>query len=415
MTSVSSQAQAPLGRQFQLLWASTGVSNIADGIGMVALPLLAAQITRDPALIAGIAAAQRLPWLLFTLISGVLVDRLDRRVLQRTTNLARALIFALLGAMLFFNIASLPLLFLAAFLLGIAETFFDNAAFALLPAVVVRNQLERANGRIYTTQTVANEFIGPPVGGGLFAIFGAAPLLLNALVYGFSALLVHQLRGSFRAVAATGSTQVSLRHEIAEGLRWFLHHKLLHALGIKAAFEHGCWAATMALLVLVVQERMELDATAYGILLAAGASGGVIGGLVASRMIARIGAGGAAMLNLVLQAGAYFGIALSTDPVVIALMLAIMSFTGSIGGVVGSSFRQAIIPAQLMGRVTSAFRLYALGAMALGALLGGLLARTCGLLAPYWLSGVLLLVLFVALLPIVNNRTMAAARDEQAM
>lgn len=121
-------------------------------------------------------------------------------------------------------------------------------------------------------------------------------------------------------------------------------------------------------------------------------------------------AGSAAMLNLLIQAVAYAGIALSANPFVVALMLALQSYTGSIGGVVGVSFRQAIIPDQLMGRVSSAFRLYALGAMAVGAAAGGLLARSFGLLASYWLSALIMLVLSIALLPVINNRAMAAAR-----
>jgi MFS family permease len=138
----------------------------------------------------------------------------------------------------------------------------------------------------------------------------------------------------------------------------------------------------------------------------------VLGGLSSSWLIGRIGAGSAAMLNLVIQALAYAGIALSVSPLVVALMLGLQSYTGSVGGVVGASFRQAIIPNQLMGRVSSAFRLYALGAMAIGAVVGGLLARSFGLLAPFWLSALVMLVLSIVLLTTVNNRRMAQARQQ---
>ncbi len=198
--------------------------------------------------------------------------------------------------------------------------------------------------------------------------------------------------------------------EIGEGAHWFWGHRLLHLLGIKAAFEHGCWAATNAILVLIVQERLGLDAAGYGVLLAAGAVGGVFGGLIASWLIRHIGAGSAVLLNLLIQSMAFAGIALSTNAFVVALMLVGISFTGSIGGVIGISFRQAVIPDPLLGRVISAFRMYALGGMALGALIGGLLARSFGLLTPYWLSSALLLLLFFVLLPQLNNRTMAQAR-----
>lgn len=399
-----------LGAPFRLLWSATGLSNLGDGIALVAVPLAAANLTRDPLLIAAVSSAQRLPWLLFVLVSGVIVDRSDRRRLQQAANLARALLLAGLGGALLLGWASIGLLAAIAFGLGIAETLFDNAAIALLPAVVARADLERANGRLYTTQTIANEFVGPPLGGGLFALAAGLPLLLVAACYGLAAALVGLLRGTFRPSQPRLWSPAIVGAEIAEGLRWFWGHRLLHALGIKAAWEHGCWAATNAILVLIVQERLGLDAAGYGLLLSAGAVGGVLGGLSASRVIARLGSGSAAMLNLLIQAIAYAGIALSASPAVVALMLGLQSYTGSIGGVVGESFRQAIIPNQLMGRVGSAFRLYALGAMALGAFAGGLLARSFGLLAPYWLSALAMLALAVALLPTINNRSLAEAR-----
>lgn len=137
----------------------------------------------------------------------------------------------------------------------------------------------------------------------------------------------------------------------------------------------------------------------------------MLGGLSSSWLIGRIGAGSVALLNLVIQALAYAGIALSISPLIMALMLGLQSYTGSIGGVVGESFRQAIIPDGLMGRMGSAFRFYALGAMAVGALIGGLLACSFGLLTPYWLSALVMLVLSAALLPVVTNRAIAQARQ----
>lgn len=405
------RAAPNLGTPFRLLWAATVTSNLGDGIAMIALPLLAASLTRDPLQIAAVAAAQRLPWLLFVLISGVVIDRSDRRRLQQGANLGRALLLAVLSAATLAGWSSIALLVGIALLLGVAETLADTAAVALLPAVVERADLERANGRLFTTQTVANEFVGPPVGGGLFALAAAAPLLLVAACYGLAAALVSLLRGDFQPTPRGPWSLRLIGAEISEGLRWFWRHRLMHALGVKAAWEHGCWAATNAILVLLVQDRLGLDAAGYGLLLSAGAVGGVLGGLSASWIIERLGAGSAAMLNLVIQAVAYAGIALSMSPLIVALMLGLQSYTGSIGGVVGVSFRQAIIPNQLMGRVSSAFRLYALGAMAIGAAVGGLLARSFGLLAPYWLSALVMLVLSIVLLPMINNRTMAAARQ----
>jgi predicted MFS family arabinose efflux permease len=339
----------------------------------------------------------------------------DRLVLQQATNFFRAAVIGSLSVALYFDWASISILFVAAFLLGVAETLYDNAAFALLPTLVEHDQLERANGRIFTTQTVANEFIGPPLGGTLFDWVAAVPFLGSAILYSSAAMLIGLLQGSVRTKPTIARSRVSFRQEITEGIKWFWGHRLLHILGIKAGIEHGCWAATYAVLVLVATERLGLDATAFGLLLSASAVGGVIGALTAPSISMRLGAGRADSLNMVLQSVAYFGIALSANAILVALLLGLLSFTGALGTIVAISFRQAIIPKHLAGRVSSAFRLYAVGAMSLGALAGGLLARNFGLLTPYWVSGVILLVQTLVLLPIVNNRTMTQARQTALM
>jgi MFS family permease len=123
------------------MWTASAVSNLGDGITLVAGPLLAASLTRDPRLVAGLAVAQRLPWLLFSLVSGALVDRLDRRLLMVRVDAARCLTVGLLGVAVLADAATLPLLYAVFFALGTAETLFDNASVSILPAVVPRAQL----------------------------------------------------------------------------------------------------------------------------------------------------------------------------------------------------------------------------------------------------------------------------------
>jgi len=340
-----------------------------------------------------------------------LVDRVDRIQLQQATNFFRGALFVFLGVALVLDWVTLPWLFVIAFLLGVAETLYDNAAFALLPAIVVRDKLEQANGYLYTTQTVTNEFVGPSLGGTLFAWLGGLPFLLSGAAYALSALLIRLLRRTVPPQVAPPVRQSSVGRDIVDGLRWFWSHRLLHVLGIKAGIEHACWAATSAVFVLVASERLGLDAAGFGILLASGAVGGVIGSLTSPPLSQRLGTGHANTVSMVLQVVGYFGIALSTNVLFVAAMLGLLSFAGALGSIVGISFRQAIIPTQLMGRVSSAFRFYAIGAMAFGAFAGGLLARNFGLLAPYWASGAVILVTMVIMLPLVNNQTMNHARQ----
>jgi hypothetical protein len=169
-----------LGPGFARLWTANAVSNLGDGVTLVAGPLLAASLTRDPRLVAGLAVAQRLPWLLFSLVSGALVDRLDRRLVMVRVDAARAVVVGLLGVAVLADAATLPLLYAIFFALGTAETLFDNAAVSILPAVVPTDQLSRANGRLLGAQMVANELVAPPLGGWLFAAAAAVPFLVDA-------------------------------------------------------------------------------------------------------------------------------------------------------------------------------------------------------------------------------------------
>jgi hypothetical protein len=223
---------AGLGAEYRKLWAASAVSNLGDGITLVAGPLLAASLTRDPALVAGLTVAQRLPWLLFSLLSGALVDRFDRRRLMAAVDLFRTVVVGVLGVAVVSGWASLPLTYVAFFLLGTAETRFANASIAIMPAVVPKERLERANGRLFAAELSANQFAGPPVGGALFAVAAALPFLVDAGTFAASAALLLALRGRFRVAPAEGPAGTTIAAEIAEGLAWLLRHRLLLVLAI---------------------------------------------------------------------------------------------------------------------------------------------------------------------------------------
>ncbi|MEJ7632771.1 MAG: MFS transporter [Rubrobacteraceae bacterium] len=153
-----------LGPEFKKLWASRTVSNLGDGMTLVAGPLLAASLTRDPFLISGLAFAQRLPWLLFALVSGALVDRLDRKRLMAAVDFFRSAAVGFLGIAVLLDYASLPLMYAVFFMVGTAETLFDTASVSVLPAVVRKEDLAKANGRLYSAQILANNRLSPGFG-----------------------------------------------------------------------------------------------------------------------------------------------------------------------------------------------------------------------------------------------------------
>ena len=219
--------ESPARRELRRLWTAATVSNLGDGVTLAALPLLAASLTRSPTSIAVVTFAGTLPWLLFALLSGALADRLDRRRTMVLVDAFRMLVMAGLAVLVLTDADSLLLVGVVAFVLGSAETLFDNSAQSILPSIVERDSLETANGRVYAAEVVTNQFVGPPVGAFLFAATAAAPFFLDAGSFGLAALVMLGVRGSFRPVrdGRPTSRSPSIRADIAEGMRWLWRNR----------------------------------------------------------------------------------------------------------------------------------------------------------------------------------------------
>jgi MFS family permease len=403
-----------LGPDFAKLWTANAVSNLGDGVTLVAGPLLAATMTRDPRLVAGLAVAQRLPWLLFALVSGALVDRLDRRLLMVRVDAARAVAVGLLGVAVLADAATLPLLYAVFFALGTAETLFDNAAISILPAVVPKEQLARANGRLLGAHMVANELVAPPLGGLLFATAAAVPFLLDAGTFAAAAALVAAMGGRFRVEGSTGAAPTTLRSEIAEGVRWLLRHRLLRILAVAIALMNLTLSATLSISVLYAQERLGLGSVGYGLLISSMAVGGVAASLVAERLIGWLGPATTMRLGLIIETSTHLTLALARSPLLVGAVFALFGFHAMTWSVISVSLRQELIPARLLGRVNSAYALFGFGSLSLGAVFGGLLAARAGLTAPFWCSFAAMAALTLACWPLLSSRAVTQARAQAA-
>jgi len=385
-----------LGAGYWKLWTASVVSNLGDGISAVAYPWLATVLTRDPLLIAGVGVATRLPWLLFSLPAGVYVDRSDRRRLMVACNASRFAVTAVVSLAVLFEVMNLPLLYVTAILLGIAEVLYDNASQTILPSVVPAERLERANGNLWGAELVMNQFVGPPLGGFLIAVGLALPFGIDAVTFAVSAALIAVLAGSFRPRAAeTEATAArSLRGEMVEGMRWLWSHRLLRTLAITLGIMNGMGMAVFAIEVLFVQEILLLDARGFGFLFIAGAVGGVLGSQLAPLVTKGIGPGPSLYLCLV-AGGVTLGVnGLTSNPWVFGAMFVIFSFTAVIWNVITVSLRQTVIPDRLLGRVNSVYRFFGWGSMPIGSFLGGLLVtvgtalagREFGLRLPFFVA-----------------------------
>jgi MFS family permease len=379
-----------LGVDFARLWGAAAASSIGDGVRAAALPLMAAVFTRNPILVAGVLFASKLPWLLCSLPAGAIADRVDRRRLVVYVNVARAVVMAVLFAMVASGGGSLWLLYAVAFLQGVGEVFSDNTAFAMVPSMVARPGLEKANGRLEAAVMTGQSFLGPALGGALFALAAGVPFGLDAASFVVAALLFAAIGHRPPRVARE---QTSLGADIKEGLRWLRGHVLLRNLSVFGALTNFVLHATFAIFVLYALEILRLDAAGFGVLLSVEAVGVVCGSLLAARIKRRIGIGPAIFLALLVAGLANLVIGTSSSVVVVAAMMIAISFCAGVWNVVTNSLRQAEVPDRLMGRVQSAHRLLSWGATPVGTLFGGAIAEAFGLRAPFLVAAVSLIVI----------------------
>jgi MFS family permease len=391
-----------LGPRFRRLWTASATSNIGDGLFMTAVPLLAASLTRDPLLVSGVVASLFLPWLFFALPGGALVDRMDRRIAMARTGWFRTLVLGALTLTVGLDFVNIWIVYLAVFLLGCAETVYESASRAMLPAVVKPEGLDAGNGKLAGAQVVAQEFVGPPIAGALFAISAGLPLLLGTVAFTVAAWLISTMRGSYAPVRSS-ETSPNLRREIADGLRWLRGHTLLRRLTLLGGVLGLANGASNGVMVLFSLEILGLDETGYGLLLAGLTVGSVIGTTVAAPLARRIGRGPALLAGYALGAIGYTGFALSSHAVIAGFFFALAALGIMAGNVLTMSIRQSVIPAHLFGRVQGAWRTVIWGAMSVGALGGGALARVAGLRAPFLLQAAAFVVIVIGAWPLLWN------------
>jgi len=395
---------------------AAAISTLGDGVCLTALPLLAATLSRDPLRVSLVAFASWLPWLLFGLLSGALVDRWDRRRMMWTVDACRFVVVGALGVAVLAGWASIPLLATIGFLLGSGQTLFDNAAQSLIPTLVSRDtqRLERANSQLYGAQTVGQNFAGPPAGGALFALAASVPFLADAVSFAASSTLIATIRGSFAPQRPVGTAaeepRASLRADIAEGLRWLVGHRLLRVLAVMVGMMNLAVMAGEAILVLFAQEELGLGSVGYGLLLAGFAVGGVLASLIATQLSRRVRSGTLLVAVTFVEAAAWAVFGVGSNAWLGGAMLALVGGGSTVFNVVGVSLRQAIVPDRLIGRVVSTQRMVGFGAVPIGALLGGVVGRTLGVRAPFLLGAAILTASGLLALPVVNNRAIQAAR-----
>ncbi|MFC9984887.1 MFS transporter [Microbacterium keratanolyticum] len=375
-----------MGRDFRWLLASSWTSNVGDGVALAAAPLLIASMTSSPILVASGAILQFLPWLLFGLHAGAIADRFDRRRLVMFANAARAVVLAALCVFLVTGTANIGIVLAVAFLYGTAEVFVDTAGSTLLPMIVQPADLGTGNARLQAGYLVANQFAGPPLGAFLFAAGTAWPFLLEIVCVSLAVVLISRMARTPVPPRGETGARTAVHTDIAEGIRWLWRNPPVRMLVIIILAFNITWAAPWGVLVLYATEHLDLGAVGYGMLTTASAAGGLLATFSFGWLERHISF--AALMRIVLTMEVLMHLAFALTSIG-WVALVIMFFFGAyafVWGTISTTVRQRLVPAELQGRVASVNMVGVFGGMVIGQALGGVIAETWGLTAPWWFA-----------------------------
>jgi MFS family permease len=428
-----------LGSKYWRLWWASAISNLGDGITSVAYPWLASAVTRSPLLIAIVGFASRLPWLVFTLFAGVISDRFDRRKIILRMDLVRGFLTVIVAIVVMWKQDSLPklndlaggltvdtnyflyfVLVTTALLFGLAEVLRDNTAQTILPSIVHKENLEKANGRLWSAESLTNTFIGPPLGSLIIGIAIFLPFWFDAASFFISVALIASIAGSFKAVSDAPATKINFKADIKEGFAWLWNHKFFRNLAIILGLLNFTGTLVGATYILFAQEVLKVDVKIFAILGIAGAVGGLIGSSFGDKISKRLGSGPTLRFALIAGPVGAIIIGLTNSWIVVFIVTAFESLSAVLWNLITVSLRQSVIPSHLIGRVNSVYRFFGWGTIPLGMILGGAIVsllqnfmiREYALRAPYLISALIGTVLFIFAAPFLTTARIDAVKGE---
>lgn len=415
-------ARHPVGRDFGKLWTAAAFSNLADGLGRIAVPLVATTLTRDPLAIAALGALSFLPWLVFGLPAGMIVDRFDRRRIMALANALRGVAAVGLAVLTVTDGLTIWWLFAATLVFGLGETLFDNATNAVVPALVERKSLDRANGFLQAAQITIDNFVATPIGGVLFAVSLALPLWVGAAGYLIPIALAIMLPLSAArplrddvvvqrhdapqpATAAVSGEPLAAAEPATEteetidarprrehstsareAVSYLWRHRFLRSMVVFTSVVGCAFSFAQAPTFLYFLDELAVAPAAVGLVTAGIGLGALAGSLVASSLVERFGRGAVMLGANVVAAASLVAIWAAPEVITGTLAYGLMACAVSVWNVPWGALRQAIVPGHLFGRVLGIIRTFTWGLFPFATLLGGWVARY-DLRLPYVVAG----------------------------
>ena len=401
---------------FNRMWASSIVSNLADGVMLAAVPLLAISLTDSPVLISLIGAMVMLPWLLFAIPIGAIVDRVDRRYIFAGANASRSVVVGVLALLIALDHVTIFWLLAAAFIIGVCEVAADTTAQSLIPQILDEKDFEKGNSRLQISETVIQGFIGAPISGFIYTAAIYLPFFINSLGFAISALLALKIPVKFLQDVRQNSEEKTERRFVADmkfGIAYLFHQKVLRRLVVTTATIGLCYSMGSATMVLFIIKELGLQERFFGVILAIQGVGAILGALVASRTSSKFGRSKVMTFAIVASSAVLFLQGFSPNIFIFVALATFGGFVISQWNILLMATYQTVIPKELYGRIHGTRRTLVWGAMPLGSLLGGVLANF-NLRLPLYVGGALACVVSIASIGFLLNVEMNS-RSESAV
>jgi MFS family permease len=380
-----------LGPAFNRLFSASVISNLSDGLLAVAAPLLAISLTKDPILISLLSAFVMLPWLLFAIPIGLIVDRTDKRLLITFTNSMRFITAGLVALAISTDTITIYWLLLATFLIGTCEVATDTAAQSLIPVLLDKKNYEKGNSRLNVAETVIQNFIGAPLSGFLYATAIVLPFILNSLGFLVAAIFVLMIPAHLISHGSTDAKndleKKSFLAEIKFGLNYLWNDKPLRRLVATTTSLGFFYSLSTSTLILFITETLKLPTQYFGVLLAGSGSGAVLGGILTPTLSKKFGRGAVLAVAIFISSITVLFQGLAPNFWVFGSIGFISAFFITNWNILLMSCYQVLIPSELYGRIHGARRTFVWGVMPVGAFLGGVLAHA-GLRIPLLVGGI---------------------------
>lgn len=378
-----------MGPAFNRIWASSIVSNLSDGVMLAAVPLLAISLTDSPVLISAIGATVMLPWLLFAIPIGVLVDRVDRRFILAGANAIRSVIVGFVALSISLDVLTIYGLIIAGFVIGTCEVAADTTAQSLMPQILEEKDYEKGNSRLQISETIIQGFVGAPLSGFIYALAMFLPFLINSLGFAIASLFALSIPIKYlQDVRAEDVTKVKSNFlaDMKFGISYLFNQKVLRRLVITTASIGLCYSMATSTMVLFVIKELGLQERYFGVTMAIQGIGAIAGSLIASRASNTFGRSLVMTCAIVASSVLVLIEGFAPNIYVLVPLATLGGFVISQWNILLMATYQTVIPQDLYGRIHGTRRTLVWGVMPIGSLLGGVLAKV-SLRLPMYVGG----------------------------